>query len=112
MTLCPQFNAYLDELAQQRRLSPHTVSNYRRDLNVLCELLAELPGGVAGGGRGSRTAGHGEASRIGGPAGGGFQTAAEGSGGRGGISEPPRSREEGGVERADYIGDGQKSSPT
>ncbi len=47
MTLCPQFNAYLDELAQQRRLSPHTVSNYRRDLNVLCELLAELPGGVA-----------------------------------------------------------------
>ena len=29
---------YLDELAQQRRQSPHTVSNYRRDLHVLCEL--------------------------------------------------------------------------
>lgn len=29
---------YLDELAQQRRQSPHTVSNYRRDLAVLCEL--------------------------------------------------------------------------
>ena len=33
-------NAYLDELAQQRRQSPHTVSNYRRDLHVLCELAA------------------------------------------------------------------------
>ncbi len=30
---------YLDELAQQRRQSPHTVSNYRRDLRVLCRLL-------------------------------------------------------------------------
>ena len=38
---------YLDELAQQRRLSPHTVSNYRRDLNVLCGLIAGLPGSVA-----------------------------------------------------------------
>ncbi|MEI7428853.1 MAG: tyrosine recombinase XerC [Betaproteobacteria bacterium] len=47
MTAGQQFNAYLDELAQQRRLSPHTVSNYRRDLNVLCELVAELPGAVA-----------------------------------------------------------------
>jgi integrase/recombinase XerC len=35
---------YLDELAQQRRQSPHTVSNYRRDLLVLCELIGELPG--------------------------------------------------------------------
>lgn len=35
---------YLDELAQQRRQSPHTVSNYRRDLLVLCELIDELPG--------------------------------------------------------------------
>ena len=30
---------YLDELAQQRRQSPHTVTNYRRDLHVLCRLL-------------------------------------------------------------------------
>jgi integrase/recombinase XerC len=37
---------YLHELATQRRLSPHTVSNYRRDLDVLCELAAGLPGGV------------------------------------------------------------------
>ncbi len=35
--------AYLDELAQQRRCSPHTVSNYRRDLRVLGGLLDELP---------------------------------------------------------------------
>ena len=37
---------YLDELAQQRRQSPHTVSNYRRDLEVLCDLAGELPGNV------------------------------------------------------------------
>ena len=37
-------SAYLDELAQQRRQSPHTVSNYRRDLKVLCALIGELPG--------------------------------------------------------------------
>ena len=35
---------YLDELAQQRRLSPHTVSNYRRDLEVLVRLVGELNG--------------------------------------------------------------------
>jgi integrase/recombinase XerC len=29
---------WLDELAEQRRQSPHTVSNYRRDLKVLSEL--------------------------------------------------------------------------
>jgi integrase/recombinase XerC len=42
--------AYLDELAQQRRLSPHTVDNYRRDLQSLCRLIGELPGvpGVPG----------------------------------------------------------------
>ena len=34
---------YLDELAQQRRLSPHTVSNYRRDLNLLCLLCGYSP---------------------------------------------------------------------
>ena len=33
-------STYLDELAQQRRQSPHTVSNYRRDLLVLCELCS------------------------------------------------------------------------
>ena len=32
---------YLDELAQQRRQSPHTVSNYGRDLRLLCALIAE-----------------------------------------------------------------------
>ena len=34
-------NAYLDQIAQQRRQSPHTVSNYRRDLLVLKRLLSE-----------------------------------------------------------------------
>ena len=38
---------YLDGLAQQRRQSPHTVSNYRRDLGVLCRLIDETPG-IAG----------------------------------------------------------------
>ena len=37
-------SAYLDELAQQRRQSPHTVSNYRRDLNVLIGLVDESSG--------------------------------------------------------------------
>ena len=37
-------SAYLDELAQQRRLSPHTVDNYRRDLQSLCRLIGDLPG--------------------------------------------------------------------
>ena len=36
-------SAYLDELAQQRRLSPHTVDNYRRDLQSLCRLIGDLP---------------------------------------------------------------------
>ncbi len=40
-------SAYLDELAQQRRVSPHTVSNYRRDLGVLIGLVGELPGNCA-----------------------------------------------------------------
>ena len=39
-------STYLDELAQQRRLSPHTVSNYRRDLGVLLGLISELPGNL------------------------------------------------------------------
>ncbi len=37
-------SAYLDELAQQRRLSAHTVKNYGRDLDLLCGLIGELPG--------------------------------------------------------------------
>ncbi len=40
-------SAYLDDLAQQRRVSPHTVSNYRRDLGVLIGLVGELPGNCA-----------------------------------------------------------------
>lgn len=36
--------AYLDELAQQRRLSPHTIANYRRDLILLSRMIGELPG--------------------------------------------------------------------
>ena len=35
--------AYLAELAEQRRLSPHTVSNYRRDLARLLNLAGETP---------------------------------------------------------------------
>lgn len=37
---------YLDELAQQRRQSPHTVSSYRRDLRTLCGLIDTAPGGA------------------------------------------------------------------
>lgn len=35
--------AYLAELAEQRRLSPHTVSNYRRDLLRLLKLVDVMP---------------------------------------------------------------------
>ncbi|KXB30047.1 recombinase XerC [Dechloromonas denitrificans] len=35
--------AYLAELAEQRRLSPHTVSNYRRDLEKLLAAAGETP---------------------------------------------------------------------
>lgn len=48
MTSSASFDSYLDELAQQRRLSPHTVSNYRRDLRVLAESVAELAGQAPG----------------------------------------------------------------
>ena len=41
MTSTEWVDRYLDELAQQRRQSPHTVSNYRRDLHVLAGLIAE-----------------------------------------------------------------------
>lgn len=46
MDLADLVGCYLDELAQQRRQSPHTVSNYRRDLRTLGRLIDELPGGV------------------------------------------------------------------
>ena len=46
MPLSDRVDRYLDELAQQRRQSPHTVSNYRRDLRVLAGLIAESPGGI------------------------------------------------------------------
>ncbi|HJV93715.1 MAG TPA: tyrosine recombinase XerC [Azonexus sp.] len=35
--------AYLAELAEQRRQSPHTISNYRRDLLRLLTLAGEIP---------------------------------------------------------------------
>ena len=44
MGLSESISAYLDELAQVRRQSPHTVSNYQRDLKVLSDLMAGLPG--------------------------------------------------------------------
>ncbi len=40
-------SAYLDELAQQRRLSAHTVKNYRHDLDSLSALIGELCGDCA-----------------------------------------------------------------
>ena len=46
MDAAERIGAYLDELTEQRRQSPHTVSNYRRDLDTLCRLAAELPSGV------------------------------------------------------------------
>lgn len=41
MSLLDTVGEYLDELKQQRRQSPHTVSNYGRDLRVLCALMTE-----------------------------------------------------------------------
>jgi len=46
MTSTEWVDRYLDELAQQRRQSPHTVSNYRRDLHVLAGLIAESSGSI------------------------------------------------------------------
>ncbi|MES2771147.1 MAG: tyrosine recombinase XerC [Pseudomonadota bacterium] len=40
--LQPWINAYLDQLAQQKRQSAHTVSNYRHDLHTLCVGAARL----------------------------------------------------------------------
>ena len=39
----PLVAAWLAELAEQRRCSPHTVSNYRRDLAALLDLAAATP---------------------------------------------------------------------
>ena len=44
MDAANQVAAYLDELSLQRRQSPHTVSNYQRDLATLIRLVGELPG--------------------------------------------------------------------
>lgn len=43
MTPAAAVDAYLAELAEQRRQSPHTVSNYRRDLGKLLLLAGETP---------------------------------------------------------------------
>ena len=47
MTAQASVDAWLGELAQQRRLSPHTVAGYRRDLATLLELAAAA-GGAGG----------------------------------------------------------------
>ena len=47
MTPSAPVDRYLDELAQQRRQSPHTVSNYRRDLYVLCRQIEAAAGGLS-----------------------------------------------------------------
>jgi integrase/recombinase XerC len=39
-----RFDAYLDVLLTQRKLSPHTVDNYGRDLEVLGQFAFSLPG--------------------------------------------------------------------
>ena len=39
----PHLAAYLAELADQRRMSPHTISNYRRDLEKLLAVAGETP---------------------------------------------------------------------
>ena len=43
MTPADAVAAWLAELAEQRRLSPHTISNYRRDLQKLIAAAAETP---------------------------------------------------------------------
>ena len=42
MNPAPPVDDYLAELAEQRRQSPHTISNYRRDLTRLRELAGEI----------------------------------------------------------------------
>lgn len=43
MSQAAAVDAWLAELADQRRLSPHTISNYRRDLRQLLSLAGETP---------------------------------------------------------------------
>lgn len=43
MTASAAVDAWLAVLAEQRRQSPHTVSNYRRDLRQLCQLAGDTP---------------------------------------------------------------------
>lgn len=43
MNAAAAVDAWLAELAEQRRQSPHTVSNYRRDLRRLLDLAGETP---------------------------------------------------------------------
>ncbi|MGE5472321.1 MAG: tyrosine recombinase XerC [Bacteroidota bacterium] len=43
MTARDSVAAWLAELAEQRRLSPHTVSNYRRDLDKLIAAAGDIP---------------------------------------------------------------------
>ena len=43
MTPSAAIDAWLAELADQRRLSPHTVSNYRRDLGKLLTAAGDMP---------------------------------------------------------------------
>ena len=43
MTPSAAVDAWLAELAEQRRLSPHTVGNYRRDLHRLLQLAGDTP---------------------------------------------------------------------
>ncbi|QDZ29133.1 tyrosine recombinase XerC [Noviherbaspirillum sp. UKPF54] len=40
----PRIASYLDSLEKHRKLSPHTISSYRRDLAELAGLAADLPG--------------------------------------------------------------------
>lgn len=47
MTAQASVDAWLAELAEQRRLSPHTVAGYRRDLATLLELAAAAGGSLA-----------------------------------------------------------------
>lgn len=42
-----QVDGYLDSLRHQRKLSPHTIEGYRRDLRTLLDLAGALPGAPA-----------------------------------------------------------------
>jgi integrase/recombinase XerC len=42
-TVCPEMLAWLDYLAHQRRVSPHTLTNYQRDLHKLQVLMGPTP---------------------------------------------------------------------